>query len=347
MKYNDQGVQVPTFLEFMPVSLFGGVMGLSALCFAWRLASQAWHISSSTAEIIGCMAILAFVVLAIAYIVKWVRYPALVAAEFKNPVSVGFFSTIIISLLLISGILLPYAPAIAGVIWLLGVLLIFLFAWFVLRKWMDKQQLPESAMPVWVLPVTGTLNVPIVGNSLRLAVAHELCLMFFGFGIIFILILMTIIVSRLFFQPPIAASAQPSLLILVAPFALAFNGYEGLSGVQDIPASAFFYFFLFLLVIFGSKILLLPKYSPFQVSWWSVSFPLAAASVACFKYAQHQPDIVHRILAAVLLFVTTLVILCLLVQTGYLIWKGQYPQPVGLKAAASNNELHKRQVDIY
>lgn len=326
MKYSDKDIRKITFLEFMPVSLFGGVMGLSALCFAWRLASNAWHVSKLIAESIGCLALLVFILLAIVYIIKWIRYPASVKTEFKHPVSVGFFSTIIISILLIPGIILPYAPVIADVIWLLGVLLIFLFAWFVLRKWMGTQQLPESAMPVWVLPVTGTLNVPIVGNSLKFAAAHEFCLMFFGFGIIFIIILMAIIFSRLFFQPPMAASAQPSLLIMVAPFALAFSGYVGLSGILDIAASSFFYFFLFLLVIFGSKILLLPKSCPFQVSWWSVSFPLSAVSVACLRYAKMQPDITHWILAAVLLSGTTLVILFLLLQTIYLIWSRGYAQ---------------------
>ena len=133
----------------MPVSLFGGVMGLSALCFAWRLASEAWHINTFIAEIIGWAAILAFVLLAITYAAKWIRYPALVENEFKSSVSLGFFSTVTISLLVMPDILLPYAPVIADVIWLLGVGVTFLFAWFVLRKWIGKQQAPESAMPVW------------------------------------------------------------------------------------------------------------------------------------------------------------------------------------------------------
>ncbi|MES1221529.1 MAG: C4-dicarboxylate ABC transporter, partial [Bacteroidota bacterium] len=224
----------------------------------------------------------------------------------------------------------------AAVIWLSGVLLIFLFAWFVLHKWMGKQQLPENAMPVWVLPVTGTLNVPIVGNSFKFAGAHECSLLFFGFGIIFIIILMTIIISRLFFQPPMEVNAQPSLLILVAPFALAYNGYSGLNNIPDIAASSFFYFFLFLLVIFGSKLLLLPKCCPFQVSWWSVSFPLAAVSVACLRYAQLQPDIVHRLLAAALLGNATIVILYLLVKTLYLIRTGRYGLPVSDKATLNS-----------
>ncbi|MBO9202836.1 MULTISPECIES: SLAC1 anion channel family protein [Niastella] len=335
MKNKNKGAYKASFLEFMPVSLFGGVMGLSALCFAWRLACRAWHINRLIAEVIGCAAIIAFVMLVIAYAVKWVLYPASVKSEFNDPVSISFFSTIIISILLMPGILLPYAPVIAAALWLSGVLLMFLFAWFVLRKWMRKPQSPESAMPVWVLPVTGTLNVPIVGSSLHFTGAHELCLMFFGFGIIFIIILMAIIFSRLFFQAPMATNAQPSLIILVAPFALAFNGYKGITGVQDMMASTFFYFFIFLLIILGSKIFLLPKSCPFQVSWWSVSFPLAAVSVACLSYAQMQPDIVHRMAAALLLFVTTFVILYLLVQTVYIIWSGRYPKPVEFKSVHS------------
>lgn len=339
MEYNDKGIHKPTFLEFMPVSLFGAVMGLSALCFAWRLASEAWHVYRLIGEIIGWTAILVFVLLTITYTAKWIHYPALVKGEFKNTVSVGFFSTAIISLLLIPGILLPYAPVVADVIWLLGITLTLVFAWFVLRKWMDEQQLPESAMPVWVLPVVGTLNVPIVGTSLKFAGAQEICLMFFGIGIIFIIIMMTIIISRLFFQPPLPVNVQPSLLILVAPFALAFNGYEGLSGVQDIPASAFFYFYLFLLLLFGSKIALLPKCCPFQVSWWSVSFPLSSVSVGCLRYAQNKSDTIHWVLAAFLLSVTTFVILYLLVQTLYQIWSGRFAQPIDLKAVHPAGQL--------
>ncbi|MDP9079595.1 MAG: SLAC1 anion channel family protein [Bacteroidota bacterium] len=332
MELNGRRIHELSFQEFMPVSLFGSVMGLSGLCFAWRLAAQALHASRLIAEIIGWTAILTFIALTITYIAKWIRYPATVEGEFKNSVSVGFFATVTISLLLLPGILLPYAPMIAYMIWLLGVTITLLFAWFVLRKWIDAQQAPESAMPVWVLPVTGTLNVPIAGNSLKFAGAHEICLMFFGIGIIFIIIMMTIIISRLFFQAPLAINVQPSLLILVAPFALAFNGYEGLSGVQDIAASAFFYFCLFLLLIFGSKIALLPKCCPFQVSWWSVSFPLATVSAACLRYAQNRPGNIHWILAAVLLFVATLVILYLLAQTIYQIWSGRFAQPVNTTA---------------
>ncbi|HEY4336068.1 MAG TPA: SLAC1 anion channel family protein [Puia sp.] len=314
----------PAFLEFMPVSIFGSVMGLTALSFAWALADHTWHLGMSLSKGIGWTALIVFLVLTGAYGVKWARYPATVTAEFKNPVSVAFFSTVIISLLLIPGILLPYTPTLAKAVWLLGVALIFLFALFVLRKWTGSQQAPESAMPVWVLPVTGTLNVPIVGNSFRFAGAHELCLAFFGVGIVFIMMLMTIIIARLFFRGQLAPTAQASLLILAAPFALAFSGYEGLNGTPDIAASAFFYFTLFLLLLFGSKIALLPKSCPFHVSWWSVSFPLASVTIAALRYSDSRPDPVHRLLAGGLLLLTTGVILYLLVQTLFQAGTGRF-----------------------
>jgi len=324
MELNDKAIQRQDFVEFMPVSIFGGVMGLSALCFAWRIASQSFHVNRLIAEIFGWTAILVFVLLAITYSAKWMRHPDLVKKEFGNTVSVGFFSTVIISLLLIPGVLLPYAPVLGNVIWLLGITLTLMFAWYVLHKWLSEQQMPQNAMPVWVLPVVGTLNVPIVGNSLKFEGAHEFCVMFFGIGIIFIIIMMAIIISRLIFQPQLPVALQPSLMILVAPFALAFNGYEGLIGKQDLLASVFFYFCLFLLLIFGSKVWLLSKCCPFQVSWWSVSFPLSSISGASLRYAQNQPDTVHRVLAGFLLSLTTLVILYLLLQTLYQIWTGRF-----------------------
>jgi tellurite resistance protein len=311
----------PTFLEFMPVSLFGAVMGLTALCFAWRQAHQIWQTPTAIPETIGFTAILTFITLTIIYTIKWIRYPALVAREFKNSISIGFFGTITISIMLIPGVILPYNAKAAGAIWLFGVILTLLLAWFVLRKWTDEQQQKENAVPAWVLPVTGTLNVPIVGNSLKFAGAHECCVAFFGIGIIFIIILMAIIFNRLFFEAPLPPPLQPSLFILVAPLALAFNGYEGLTSGPDLPAACFFYFTLFLGLLFGSKLLLLPKCCPFQVSWWSVSFPLGSLTLACIRYAQNQPDTPHWLLAAGMLIGTTLVILYLLIQTITQIWK--------------------------
>jgi tellurite resistance protein len=317
----------------MPVSLFGAVMGLTALCFSWRLADKSRHIGTFIGEVIGFTAIGVFIILAIAYTVKWMRYRSLVKAEFENPGTMSFFSTVTISILLLPGILLPYASVLAGSMWVAGVVMTLLFALFVLRKWMQARQPWENVGPAWVLPITGTLNVPIVGDSFHFRGAHEICLMFFGFGIIFIMVMMSIMFSRFFFAAALPDALKPSLMILVAPFALAFSGYQGMTAGQDIAASAFFYFSLFMLLLFGGEVVLLPRCCPFKVSWWSVSFPLASVTVACLRYAERHPDGAHWTLAGLMLSLTSLVILYLLVQSIHQIVTRRFGQPVAASTA--------------
>jgi tellurite resistance protein len=211
----------PTFLEFLPVSIFGADMGLCALCFCWRLAYKQWpSIGMWPGEAIGCLAVLCFILLAITYSVKLIKYPALVKAEFRHEVTVCFFATAIISILLLPGVLLPYMRSFAIGLWFAGTILMFFFAWYVLRRWLDNKQQMENALPAWILPVVGTLDVPIVGNNLGLKMTHEYCLMFFGIGIIFALILLGIIISRLMFKPSLPATVQPTLLILLGQWRL-------------------------------------------------------------------------------------------------------------------------------
>ena len=313
-----------SLLDFLPVSIFGAVMGLSGLCFAWRIADKLWGLNFGISEPVAVIAIGLFIILTVAFIVKFRNNPSLPIKELDHPVAGSFYATFIISLLLIPGLLLPYAPALATLIWVIAALAMLLFAWYVLRKWLDHQQLPENAMPAWVIPIVGTLDVPIVGAHLHIYGIHEICMVFFGIGLVFTFILLTMIVSRLMFQAAIPTPMQPTLLILTGPLALAFTGYESLTGIQDVFATVIFYFNIFLFALLASKIIILPKACPFFVSWLSVSFPMAAVTISALHYAEHRPGMSHMIIAAAFLFVTTLVIIFLAIQTLYRIFKGTF-----------------------
>lgn len=319
----NQHIQQPGFLEFLPVSLFGSVLGLAGLSFCWGWAEKFWGVDPGIKDAIGGLAILLFIILTIAYLIKWYRHPKIVKNEFQHPVSVSFFGAFIVALLLLPGIVLPYSLPLATGIWSAGAILMFGFSWMVLRKWFDHQQDIANAQPAWVIPVVGTLDVPIVGYRLPIPGIHEICLLFFGIGLIFAIIMLTIILSRLLFQPALPEALQPTLLILAGPFALAFSGYEVLTGSHDLAASLFYYFDFFLLIIFGSKILLLPHCCPFRVGWWAVSFPLVAFTIATFRYASHKDSFVFNGLAAVFLCISSLTILFLLYQSLYKLFTHQ------------------------
>ncbi len=310
----------PGFLEFLPVSLFGAIMGITGLSFCWGWADKIWSFMPGVKSGIGIIGLILFVVLTIAYIIKWQKYPLLVKAEFEHPVSVSFFGTFIISLLLIPGIILSYSKTIAITVWAIGAILMFVFAWFVLSKWLSRQQDPGNAYPAWFIPIVGTLDVPIVGSQLPVYGIHEICLLFYSIGLLFTIIIFTIVISRLLFQRPLPEALKPTVLIMIAPFALAFSGYESLTGGQDITASIFYYFDLFLLLIFGSKILLIPACCPFRVTWWSVSFPMVAFTIASFRYASHKSSVIYQIVPAIMLTMSTLIISYLLIVSFYKIF---------------------------
>jgi tellurite resistance protein len=311
-------------LEFLPVSIFGAVMGLSGLSFAWRLANNLWHFGSAISEIIAAIAIVLFIVLFVAFIVKFWRTPSILVKELDHPVTVSFYGTFIISLLVIPGLLLPYISVFATILWIIAAIGMLVFAWYVLRKWLDHQQLPENAMPVWVIPIVGTLDVPIVGIHMHIYGIHEICMVFFGIGVVFTFILLTLIISRLMFQSELPIAVQPTLLILTSPLALAFIGYESLTGVQDIFSTSIFYFNIFLFALLASKIIMLPKVCPFFVSWWSVSFPMAAVTISALHYAEHRPGTIHLVLAGVLLLTTTIIITFLIIQTLHRIFNNTF-----------------------
>lgn len=313
-----------SFIEFIPVSLFGSVMGLCALSFAWRRAAAFWSFTQIPSQLIGFIAIVAFIGVGICYMLKWIKYRNEVIAEFKNPASVCFFATIFICLVLVPGVLLPYLPMVAKVMWCIGAMLMVLFAWYIFRSWLDHSQDPAHAMPVWVLPIVGLLDLPIVGHQLGFTWMHEISIMAFGVGTISAVILLTIILSRLFFQPALPSALQPSLMILTAPMALAFTVYHQLSGQFDIISSVFFYFNLFLLLVLGSKISLILYSCPFKVTWWSISFPLSAVTICALTYVEFKTDQFHQLLAGGLLATVTGIIFVLLFLTILKIIKGSF-----------------------
>jgi len=304
-----------SFIEFMPVSIFGSVMGLCGLSFAWRYAAAFWKITELPSLIFGYIAIVSFVALVICYLYKFVKYTSLVLLEFRSPASVCFFATIIICFLLLPGVLLPINVLIATIMWCLGAILMLLFAWYIVRAWIDQRQEPENSMPAWVLPVVGTLDIPIIGHSLSLPGIHEISTLAFGIGSLSSLILLTIIISRLIFQEPLPKVLQPSLMILTTPLALAFTVYHQLTGKYDMVTGALFYFNIFLLLVLGSKVVLVTVSCPFKVTWWAISFPLSAVTISALIYCQHKPDTFHQVFAISLLALITVLVIYLVAMT--------------------------------
>ncbi|WP_375275545.1 SLAC1 anion channel family protein [Methylorubrum thiocyanatum] len=315
--------------EYLPVALFGSVMGLTGLSVAWRLASARFGLPGLAADAIGWAALLAFLALALAYGVKAVTAWPVVLAEFRHPIAGNLFGTILISLMLVPFVLAGLSPTLAAAAWVVGAGGMVVFALLIVSRWMGSRQQLAHATPAWIVPVVGLLDIPLAGPLLGLPHTQTLMMFALSVGLFFAVPLFTLVFARLVFEEPLPAAQRPTLMILVAPFAVGFSSYTATFGRIDAFAEALFLIGLFVFAVLAGRLRDLPRCCPFRVSWWAVSFPVAAMAVASLRYAEHVRALPADILALTSLAAATATIAALAARTLLGIARGELRRLAG------------------
>lgn len=305
----------------LPVTLFGSVMGLAGLSLAWRLASPVYGASTMIAEAVGIVAIVVFIVLGLGYIAKWIRYPAVVKAEFMHPVAGNFFGTISIGILLLSTVLASYGTGLQALVWTIGTVSTIVLSFIVIVRLLKGNVDGANAVPAWLIPGVATLDITVAGGSMPMAWAQEVNLFAAGTGAILALVFFTLIFSRLVHREPLAPGMVPSMMILIAPFEVGFLAYVNITQRIDAFAGLLFYFGLFLFIILATKVF--RPSNMFSPGWWAISFPVAALSNAALKYAAARNTVVLYYLAGVILIVLTIMIVVLSIRTLRILMNGK------------------------
>jgi tellurite resistance protein len=238
-----------------------------------------------------------------------------VKAEFQHPIAGNLFGTFFISLLLIPMPIAEYSLRLARWIWVAGTLGMIVFAWVIISRWLGSRQQPGHATPAWIVPMVGLIDIPLSVPTLQIHGQEELLTFSLGLGLFFAVPLFTLVMSRLLFEEPLPDSLQPSLMILVAPFALGFSAYVNITGTVDRFASALYVLTIFMLSVVIGRIRYLAICCPFRLSWWAVSFPSAGAAVCALRYAQHTSNVFTDSVAIVLLIGVTLLLFAMTLKT--------------------------------
>ncbi len=263
----------------LPVPLFGSVMGLSGLSIAlMRLDPNQWTHTLGLG-LLG-LTTLWFGLLVLGYGIKFVRFRDRVQAEFQHPVRLHFFPAISISLLLLAIGYLDIARGLSAAFWWLGAVLHFVLLLRTLRVWFFKGLPLQTFNPAWFIPVVGTLLVPVAGVYHAPA---EISWFFFSIGLVFWIAMLGMTLNRVIFHAGLPEKMLPTLFILIAPPAVAFIAYMGLTGDLDSFAKMLYFHALFttvLILSFADRFIRLP----FYLSWWAYTFPLAAITLASIRY---------------------------------------------------------------
>ena len=307
--------EAPTnWLAHVPAAAFASVMGLAGLALALAAAETAWSWPPIASRAALAVALLAFAALAGLLVAKARSAPAALAAEWQHPVRIAFFPAISISLLLVGTALLPALPALGAALWLAGTVGQGALTLAVVARWIGRSPFqPMHLSPAWFLPAVGNVIVPQAGVPLGYV---ETSWLFFSAGTLFWLVLLTLVMNRLIFHDPLPARLQPTLAILVAPPALAFLAWTALNGGT---LDAFARILFGLAVVFLAVVLTQAqafRTLPFAISWWALSFPAAALTVATFRYAALSGSAAHDAAAALCLAATAGIVGLLLIRSG-------------------------------
>jgi tellurite resistance protein len=302
----------PPRLENFPISFFATVMGFAGLTIAWEkaqhLAGMDLHI---TPLLVGATAAV-FGVLVVLYAAKAMRYRKAVLAELHHPIKLNFFPAMSISLLLLAIAFLPLNAGISRPLWMLGTAAHLLLTFYVVNVWFHHEHFEVHHInPAWFIPAVGNVLVPVAGVPLGYA---ETSWFFFSVGMLFWVMLMTIIFYRVLFHHPIDQKLMPTLFILIAPPAVGFIAYIRLAGELDAFARILYYSGLFLTLLLLTQARRFLKLS-FFLSWWAYSFPLAAISIASMLMYELTGAALYAWTGGGLLALLSAVVLLLTVRT--------------------------------
>jgi tellurite resistance protein len=274
--------QEETLCAHIPLPLFAAVMGLSGLGLVWHAVEQSWSIAPVVSTAATALAALVFLLLLVLYACKWLRYPDRVMGELRHPVRINFLPAVSINLILLGLLTEPWFGLLATGLWQAGAALQLVLTVIIVNVWFEAERPAASINPAWFIPAVGNVLVPLAAAP----AGYELVAwFFFGTGLFFWIILGTVVFYRLITKPPLEPAMQPTLAVMLAPPSVAFLAWMSISGELDAGG------YLFYAIAVLTFLVLLPQVVrfvrlPFFPSWWAYTFPLAAFTVACFRFAE-------------------------------------------------------------
>lgn len=288
------------------------VMGLSGFTIAAERAEEMFALSFRFSIVVLALSAILFVVLTAAYGAKVIRFRQSVAEELDHPVTLSLFPTFSISLILLSIAMLPFSGRGSLVLCIVGTALHLALTLLVLSRWINHTAFDiQHSNPSWFIPVVGNILVPIAGipHGFR-----EISWFFFSVGLLFWVVLLTIVVYRVIFYPPLPERLVPTFFILIAPPSVGFISYFKLTGSLDVFGRILFYaamFFMALLLSLFRKFVGIR----FFLSWWAYSFPIAAFAIASMLMYRQVQNVFFLVLSMVMLTLLPAVIMMLTCKT--------------------------------
>ena len=260
----------------VPVMLFGMVLGVAGLGSSWRVAAHVWGLPIAVADALAGLALVIWVWLLLAYVVKWARDRAAAVAELRHPVDCCFISLIPASLSVLSVAVLPLCHACAEAAYVVAAMGQFAFGLYRTGVLWKGGTALVAVTPVLYLPtVAGNLTSALAAASLGYT---PWAIFFLGIGVLNWLALESVLVFRYLTGPEIEPAHRAALGLHLAPPAVVvitwLSIFPGEVGLVPQLAWAYAAFVACLLL----RLLPWITLRHFAIGLWSFSFGVTALS---------------------------------------------------------------------
>jgi tellurite resistance protein len=269
-------------------SLFGMVLGILGLSGAWqRLGRLGVDGAAGVSGVLLVFAVGLLCLLLLLWAAKAARFPGVVRQEWSHPVQGALLALLPVSTLMAVALLVPRYPEITGLalpVALLALVFQGTMAWHVVAALSTGQTPPELVTPALYLP---TVPGGFVGAmALEALGLHGWATLLVGMGLGAWALLEMRILNRLF-SGPLPPALRPTLGIEMAPAAV--GALVAATLWPGLPADVLM---VFLGVASGPVLAVLTRWRywaavPFNVGFWSFSFPLAALAGATVEAVRH------------------------------------------------------------
>ena len=276
---------------------FAAVMGTGVLALTTRSLGQHWPLLAPLAEALHWFNSLLFIVLAVPWLTRWLRFRPAAMQTMMHPVQANFYPTFSISLLVLAAQWLVFTPwvGVALALWWAGVVLHFVFSFAVLFLMFRGEHVAvDHVTPAKFIPAVGLVVIPLAGAPLLPYMdgalrewALTINAIGLGAGSMLYLGLLGITLFRSYMARPAFGILTPTVWIHLAPIGVIPVSLMNLLEQLPVPAAREAALVLMLLVwgfgvwwlVMASLLTLAARAAgqlPFALSWWGFTFPLGA-----------------------------------------------------------------------
>ncbi len=283
---------------------FAAVMGSGVLALTTHSLSGRWPLLSPVAYGLHLFNVFLFAVLAVPWLLRWLRFREAAMNTLRHPVQASFYPTFAIAMLVIAAQFLAIGgnATAALAFWWGGAVLVFVFSFAVLFHMFRGEHVGlEHVTPAKFIPAVGLVVIPVAGGpllELQAGAVRELALLAnllgLGAGLMMYLGLLGLTLQRKLLAKPAVGMLTPTAWIHLAPLGVIpvslLNVLDQLP--FEVPHAPFLFISLMLWgfgvwwLVMASLLTLAARRAgqmPFALSWWGFTFPLGAFVAASLR----------------------------------------------------------------